>query len=117
MSGCWSRDNLLALGSEDKTLTISTDNGETIRQVLLRDTPSQIVFSERKQDSRSKLIEGTVSLHFFIQIRINVIVSELKQVSLILKQKTLYFYTIEDPDNPIELAFQTKYGDVVKYEW
>ncbi len=60
ISGCWSKDNLLALGSEDKMLTISNDVGDTLRQAALREVPHQIKFSERKQDNRSKLFEGTV---------------------------------------------------------
>lgn len=60
-TGCWSRDNLLALGGDDKMLTISNDLGDTLRQTVLRDVPMQIKFSERKQDNRSKLLEGTVS--------------------------------------------------------
>jgi WD repeat-containing protein 19 len=88
---------LLALGGEDRMLTITNENGDTIRQTVLRDIPKQLKFSERKQDFRSKLVEGTVSL--------------------LLKQRTLYLYSIEDPDNPIELAFQNKYGDVVIYDW
>ena len=78
-------------------LTINNDTGDTLRQAQLREIPHQIKFSERKQDSRSKLIEGTVSL--------------------LLSKRTLFLYSIEDPDNPIELAFQPKYGDVVSYDW
>ena len=31
--GAWNNQNLLALGSEDKTLTVSNSDGDTIRQV------------------------------------------------------------------------------------
>lgn len=31
--GCWSSQNLLALGSDDNTLSISNHEGDTIRQV------------------------------------------------------------------------------------
>lgn len=78
-------------------LTISNDAGDTLRQAALREIPYQVKFSERKQDNRSKLVEGTVSL--------------------LLSKRTLFMYSIEDPDNPIELAFQPKYGDVVAYDW
>eukprot|EP00061_Rhincodon_typus_P006494 g27193.t1 len=33
--GCWSTQNLLALGSEDKTITVSNQEGDTIRQILV----------------------------------------------------------------------------------
>ena len=78
-------------------LTISNESGDTIRQSPLRDMPMGVRFSERKQDVRSQLLEGTVSL--------------------VLSQKVMYLYNIDDPDNPIELAFQAKYGDIVNYQW
>ena len=78
-------------------LTISNENGDTIRQTTLRDQPFMVKFSDRKQDVRSQLLEGTVSL--------------------ILNKKVVYLFSIDDPDNPIELAFQSKYGEVVNYQW
>ena len=38
-------------------------------------------------------------------------------VSLIVGGRTLYLFNLFDPENPIELAFQTKYGDIVAYNW
>lgn len=96
-TGCWSKDGLLALGGDDRTLTLSNDLGDTIRQTTLRDVPQLIRFSDRKQDVRSQLIEGTVSL--------------------VLSKKNIFLYSIDDPDKPIELAFQAKYGDIVNYQW
>lgn len=78
-------------------LTVSTETGDTIRQANLRDLPSKIEFSDRKQDIRSQYTEATVSL--------------------IMNKRTLYLFNIDDPDNPIELAFQSKYGDIVNYQW
>ena len=78
-------------------LTISNEQGDTVRQTSLRETSKGIMFSERKQDIRSMLLEGTISL--------------------IMNKKTLFLYNIDNPDNPIELAFQPKYGDVVNYQW
>ena len=96
-TGCWSRDGLLALASDDKTLTISSDAGDTIRQASLREPPTMLRFSERKQDVRSQLREGTVSL--------------------VMGRKILYLFSVDDPDNPVELAFQSKYGDIANYQW
>jgi WD repeat-containing protein 19 len=85
------------LGGDDRMLTISNESGDTIRQTSLRDLPAGITFSDRKQDIRSQLQEGTISL--------------------IMNRKTLYLFNIDDPDKPIELAFQPKYGDVTNYKW
>ena len=58
--GAWSLQNLLALGSEDKILSISNIEGDTIRQTTLRDYPADIQFSEMKGDERSHMGENTV---------------------------------------------------------
>ncbi|XP_076036473.1 intraflagellar transport protein Oseg6 [Oratosquilla oratoria] len=95
-SGCWSSGNLLALGGEDKILTISSVEGDTLRTTPLRGEPSDVQFSEMKQDERA-MGENTVSL--------------------IVSKKTLFLYNINDPENPIELAFQNRYGHIVAYKW
>lgn len=96
-TGAWSKDGLLALGGDDRMLTISNEFGDTMRHTVLKDTPSLIMFSDRKQDVRSQLSESTVSL--------------------VLNRKTLYLYCVDDPDSPVELAFQQKYGDIINYQW
>jgi WD repeat-containing protein 19 len=87
----------LALGGDDKMLTISNESGDTTKQTSLRDSPAHMFFSERKQDVRSQLCEGTVSC--------------------ILNKKIMFLFNIDDPDNPIELAFQSKYGELINYQW
>lgn len=63
ISGAWSSDNLLALGSEDRTLSISTMEGDTVHSASLRSEPSQIQFSDMKLDERSSA-ESTVLVAF-----------------------------------------------------
>lgn len=50
--GAWSRDNILALGSDDKTLSLSSEDGDSLRVVQLRDVPSDMCFAEIKTDER-----------------------------------------------------------------
>ncbi|PAA79483.1 hypothetical protein BOX15_Mlig021619g2, partial [Macrostomum lignano] len=95
--GCWSAENLLALGSEDKTLTVSNSDGDTLKQTSLRDLPSLTQFSEMKSDERSGMGDNTVSC--------------------VIGGKTLFLYNLQDPENPVELAFQTRYGHIVDYRW
>lgn len=38
-------------------------------------------------------------------------------ISLNLGQKTIYLYNLNDRSNPIELAFQPKYGDITTYKF
>ena len=59
--GAWSNENLLALGSEDKTVTVSNSEGDTVRQTSVRADPCDVQFSEMKGDERSQTGENTVS--------------------------------------------------------
>jgi len=45
------------------------------------------------------------------------IVSIRVQVSLVKDKKTLVLYMLHDPDNPVELAFQQRYGQIAAYQW
>ncbi|XP_069781014.1 WD repeat-containing protein 19 isoform X4 [Narcine bancroftii] len=95
--GCWSSQNLLALGSEDKAITVSNQEGDTIRQTTVRAEPSDIQFSVMKTDERTSMGESTVSV--------------------ILGKKTLFLFNLTDPDNPIEMEFQQRYGNIISYKW
>lgn len=95
--GAWSAQGLLALGGEDKVITVSNAEGDTLRQTSLRAEPSNIQFSEMKGDERSSIGENTVSVN--------------------VGRQTLFLFNINDPDNPIELAFQQRYGSIVSYKW
>jgi hypothetical protein len=39
------------------------------------------------------------------------------KLSIVLDNKTLYLFNMKDPESPIELAFQDKYGTIVSYDW
>ena len=54
---------MLALGSEDKSITVSNAEGDTVRQTALRAEPYHVLFSEMKGDERSSIGENTVRLH------------------------------------------------------
>uniref|UniRef100_A0A8D0A626 WD repeat-containing protein 19 n=1 Tax=Sander lucioperca TaxID=283035 RepID=A0A8D0A626_SANLU len=95
--GCWSVQNLLALGSEDNTLSVSNHEGDTIRQTTLRGEPAEMHFSVVKTDERSGQGESTVSVS--------------------VDKKILMLFNINDPDNRIELTFQRHYGNIVSYRW
>uniref|UniRef100_A0A1A7WGZ7 WD repeat-containing protein 19 n=1 Tax=Iconisemion striatum TaxID=60296 RepID=A0A1A7WGZ7_9TELE len=95
--GCWSSQNLLALGSDDNTLSISNHEGDTVRQTTLRGEPAEIYFSMMKTDERSSQGESTVSVS--------------------VNKKILMLFNMNDPQNPIELAFEPRYGNIVSYRW
>ncbi|TMS23823.1 WD repeat-containing protein 19 [Larimichthys crocea] len=95
--GSWSTQNLLALGSEDNTLSISNHEGDTVRQATLRGEPAEMCFSMMKTDERSAQGDNTVSLS--------------------VDKKILMLYLVNDPENRIELTFQRHYGNIVSYRW
>ncbi|CAJ0963747.1 unnamed protein product [Ranitomeya imitator] len=64
--GCWSSQNLLALGGEDKMITISNQEGDTIRQTSVRLEPSDIQFSVMKTDERASPGESTVICRYLV---------------------------------------------------
>lgn len=94
--GAWSNENLLALGSEDKTFSISNEEGDSHRIVHLRDIPSDMYFAEMRTDDH---VAGETT------------------VSMILGKRTLYLYYLPEPDSPIELGFQQKYGQLIQHKW
>ena len=65
-------------------------------QTTLRAEPYDIQFSHVKSDSQS---------------------SEETTVSVVIGNKTLFLYDMDNADNPIELAFQPRYGDITTYKW
>ncbi|XP_038055636.1 WD repeat-containing protein 19-like isoform X2 [Patiria miniata] len=97
LCGAWSSQNLLALGSEDKNITVSNAEGDTLKQTIVRMDPTDLQFSEMKTDERTSQGETTISAS--------------------VGKKTLFLLNIDDPDNPIELAFQQRYGAIVAYKW
>ncbi|XP_068627634.1 WD repeat-containing protein 19 [Battus philenor] len=92
----WNRDSILVLASEDKSLSINNSDGDTLRVITLRDMPNDLQFSEMKMDER---------------------VSGENTISLVVGKRTLYLYNLLNPENPIELAFQQRYGSIISYKW
>uniref|UniRef100_A0A182K004 Uncharacterized protein n=1 Tax=Anopheles christyi TaxID=43041 RepID=A0A182K004_9DIPT len=94
--GAWSTENILALGSEDKYLTLSNEEGDTLRSIQLRDCPSDMYFAEMKTDER---VPGE------------------NTISMILGKRTLFLYHLPEPDSPTELGFQQRYGSLLQHKW
>eukprot|EP01137_Pigoraptor_chileana_P005155 Opistho-2@47869 len=92
--GAWNSRGNLVLGSEDKSFTISNGDGDTLAQPQVRAEPELIQFAERGQSGERSNI-----------------------VSMSLGKKSLYLYNPDEPDSPIELQFQARYGNIVSYRW
>lgn len=98
-SGAWSEQNLLALVGDDRLLTVSNEEGDTICQSSLKGDGAVVQFSSAKLDERS-LGRNTDNC-----------------VSLILNKKNLLLLNLSDPENPIIMAFQERYGFIIDYHW
>jgi WD repeat-containing protein 19 len=108
--GAWINNNRLALGSTDKTLTISSADGDTLEQTELKFPPENIQFlqvqSNPIQTGGPEASSGTKfeSRHG-------------STISINMGREMILLYQLDDPDNPIQLAFQKKYGQIVSYKW
>lgn len=99
--GCWSKTNQLALISDDKTMSISNEDGDSLRVVQLSEIPTDLQFAA----AQSGAIGGGGG------------VGDGNLASLILGRKILFLYNLAEPDAPIELGFQQHYGDIERHIW
>ncbi|KAK3285957.1 hypothetical protein CYMTET_6459 [Cymbomonas tetramitiformis] len=105
--GAWNSEGRLALGSEDRQVTVSKSEGDTIRQLGVKMEPTEIYFHDKKDEEKKLRKENTISIN--------------------VGRKTIYLYRVfeedaaaeadQDRDNPIELAFQERYGNIQCHRW
>lgn len=95
--GAWSNGgNKLVLGSDDKSLTISNESGETMIHTELKHPPQQTQFSYKKSGVQSGTDENFVS-------------------ACLGGKSLLLFNILDERDDPLELTFATKEGGTCKY--
>eukprot|EP00397_Hematodinium_sp_SG-2012_P002124 GEMP01002130.1.p1 GENE.GEMP01002130.1~~GEMP01002130.1.p1 ORF type:complete len:1334 (+),score=291.61 GEMP01002130.1:56-4057(+) len=95
--GAWNCNNQLALGAEDKNITLSAEDGDTTNTISVKHEPDNVRFANIKTANQEQRRENTVSL--------------------VLGKQTLFLLNAKEPDTPVELAFQPKYGNIVSYSW
>ncbi|CAM9233510.1 unnamed protein product [Chrysoparadoxa australica] len=106
--GAWSTSNKLALGGADASLTISSEGGDTLDQAELK-----VVFEHSHAFFTSPhLTSSTLAVTL-----LTLPVTSENCISIIMGKQSLLLYSLEDPDNPVELAFQSKYGKIEKHHW
>ena len=110
--GAWSYgSNKLVLGSEDRTLTISNDTGDTLIHTELKHIPLQTFFSNNRG---SEMRSGGARVG-----------TEDDTVSANLGGKSLLLFNIlDETQDPMELTFASrevngpcKYGDLMHHQW
>lgn len=108
--GSWSKTgNKLVLGSDDKTITISNDNGDTLLHTEVKYYPMEVNFTTMC-GPRSPRSSG---------------LQDDDTVSAVLDEKTLLLYNIlDEKEEPMELSFASsdsgtgcKYGEIKHHEW
>lgn len=174
--GCWSqKDNKLALGSDDCTLTVSNEIGDTLEQTELKHAPCEMCFATQKTSAsqrndpdapethisinmggksrppcaghtrsrlRDRLVRNGRARSFetttpaaktvFVPIaerrgrRWQSTAAKLIRSGLrVYRRETrsrrpragLLLYDLKDAENPLELAFQQRYGNIVRHQW
>lgn len=97
LAGAWQTGERLALVSEDKQLTISNAEGDTLLQTATKGEPSALQFFKRASD------KGDTTM------------------SVVVAGRSLVVYNTDDGDamarTAVELTFQPAYGNIVDYKW
>lgn len=101
-TGCWSRQNLLALLSEDGTITVSNRDGETMLQTGVKGETMQMQFNFLRLDSEGPGNSSSTTDNC---------------LSLIVNRKVLFLINIHDSEVPVTFSFPTEHGFVVSYCW
>ena len=102
--GAWNQEGRLVLGSDDRQVTVSRNNGDTVKQLVIKSEPLEVKFAPEPANRPNN------------QPRLN-------QMSINVGGKTLYLYKLGENDeapttnNPLELAFQDRYGSIEKHSW
>lgn len=95
--GGWNLQNKLALASVDRVVTVSDAEGATLHETTVKGVPVTIRFAEKKANEKKVDRENTLSMN--------------------MERRTVFMFDLDDAANPVELAFQQKYGDIVDYQW
>ncbi|TYZ59992.1 hypothetical protein PybrP1_002167 [[Pythium] brassicae (nom. inval.)] len=92
LCGDWNLESKLAFGSEDRQITICLPDGRTFDQVKIKASPQSITFGGKSEDKDAIL-------------------------SVNMGGKTILLYDLNERENALELAFQSRYGSIVAYQW
>lgn len=57
----WNRNNIIALASDDKSITINSSEGDLIKHTVIHDQPLSLDFGRMKLDVTSGSEDNTVS--------------------------------------------------------
>ena len=97
VSADWNDQGNLVTGDKKNTISVTTTKGEALLQNnLLKYEPKDLKWARQKTSENNK---------------------EYNAISTIQNNKTILIYDINKKSNPIELALDKEYGNIVTYEW
>uniref|UniRef100_A0A9J2PQJ5 Anaphase-promoting complex subunit 4 WD40 domain-containing protein n=1 Tax=Ascaris lumbricoides TaxID=6252 RepID=A0A9J2PQJ5_ASCLU len=96
--GAFSDGDLLALGADDASITVSNMEGDSIYSFTCNSDPSLIKFNDLRRPADKTAKTDTM-------------------LSAVLGKKILMLVSLSDSENPINLQFQARYGDITSYVW
>eukprot|EP00793_Prasinoderma_coloniale_P004677 PRCOL_00000438-RA len=106
--GAWSINGTLVLGSEDKTVTVSLSNGDTLKTLPMAHRPWSFQFGTRPTGADGGAVTrlGTRGPNV---------------LSIIIGGLSLLTYSIDGQgmpnDSPVELVFKASYGTLMSHQW
>ena len=93
----WNEMGNLVTGDKNKTISVTTTKGESLLQNnAIKFEPKDIKWARQKTSETNK---------------------EFNTISTIQNNKTILIYDINKKSNPIELALDKEYGNIITYEW
>ncbi len=92
--GAWGKGNVLALGSEDGTITLSNEVGDTLDQAEVKCSPTEMHFSGRGGGDNDGMDDD-----IFLSVGTT-------------GGRSLLLCKVKDLDSKSELTFQRVYGDI-----
>lgn len=106
--GAWSdAGNVLALGSEDKSISISSSDGSTLEQFHVRARPMRISFTPLKAAATSQRAAKESKQSG----------GESKQWAVGVSTKSDGLVLLAMGEDPKDMKFQSRYGKMVNFDW
>ena len=97
ISADWNEEGNLVTGDENKTLSVTTKKGEALLQNAQMKAEPRFLKWARQKTNEARRTESTIST--------------------IQNNKTLLIYDFKKKNNPIELALDSEYGNIITYQW
>ena len=108
--GAFNERHLLALGSDDSTITVSNaQDGDTMYSFQCNGEPANIQFSDMKESAAAGNLTATGGAGGGA--------GSESTISAIVAKKILMLINLNDVNNPINLQFQNHYGTISDYCW